>query len=35
LAGSKTLPSKNFSTPRLSEAGAATPIALAAARQMS
>ena len=32
FSGSKILPSKNFSTPRLSDAGAATPRLLADAR---
>src|SRR4029453_2951170 len=35
FAGSKTFPEENFSTPRLSDAGAATPSDLAADRQIS
>src|SRR5690606_10318402 len=35
FAGSKVLPSKKVSTPRLSEAGAFAPTALAASRQRS
>ena len=35
LAGSNVLPSKNFSTPRLSDAGPVTPMLFAASRQIS